>query len=62
MLAGCQRNYGETKLYENLNTYVPHAARGYRAKLQRREYTERRTPDNNIYRLYTVLQSKRAKL
>ena len=35
----------ETKLYENL-MYVPHAARGYRIKLQRQEYTERRTPDD----------------
>ena len=36
----------ETKLYENF-TYGPHAARGYqRVKLQRWEYTERRTPEN----------------
>jgi len=36
----------ETKLYENV-TYVPHAARGYRAKVQRQEYTERHMPDSN---------------
>ena len=36
----------ETKFYESL-TYVPYEARGYRAKLQRQEYTERRMQDNN---------------
>ena len=41
----------ETKLYENV-TYVLHAARGYRIKLQRHEYTERRTPDNIYICIY----------
>ena len=36
------------KLYENL-TYVCMRPRGYRVKLQRQGYTERRTPDNNTY-------------
>ena len=38
----------ETKLYEIL-TYNLHAASGYRVELQRREYTEQHTPENNIY-------------
>ena len=35
------------KLYENL-TYTPHAACGYRIELQRKQYTEQRTTENNI--------------
>jgi len=30
--------------------FVPHAARGYRVKLQHHKYTERRTPDNKIWK------------
>ena len=41
-LAGCQRNQAVRKSYLR-----PHAARGYRVKLQRWEYTEWRTPENN---------------
>ena len=40
MPAGWQRNQVVRK------SYVPHAARGYRVKLQHQEYAERRTPDN----------------
>ena len=45
----------ETKLKENF-TYGPHAARGYRVKLQRWEYTERRTPEKRkiLIRLTSV--------
>ena len=42
-LAGCQRNQAVQKSY----LYGPHVARGYRVKLQRWEYTEQCTPENN---------------
>ena len=54
MLAGCQRNQAVQKSY--LCLYAAHA---YRIKLQRWEYTVRRTPENNIWKIPIWLTSMR---